>query len=148
MTDELATLTDRVKVNLTDLLLVLISMGVVSEILSQFSNVQDWVRILLLGLTVLYEPLFTSTACTLGQKIVGVRVRNFEKLFHENKEERISFVAALIRMFSKIILGSVTYITFFTSDQKRMIHDFASNSIVIKRMRTIGEPQQSSPVAT
>jgi hypothetical protein len=133
MNYELPTLTDRVKSTLVDAVLIFILMGVVSEVFNLFTNVPDSIRIGTMIMMILYDPIFTSTTCTLGQKLAGVRVRNFEKLHNDNQEVRIGFFQAALRIVVKSILGGVTVISYFVNDEKRMLQDFASGSIVIKK---------------
>ena len=133
MNYELPTLTDRVKATLVDLVLILFLMGFVSEIFGLFEHVPDGVRITAMLLMIFYDPLFTSTSCTLGQKIAGIRVRNFQRLDVDNEEEKIGFLPAALRIGVKYILGGVTIISFFINKDKRMVQDFASGSIVIKK---------------
>ena len=133
MNYELPTLTDRVKSTVVDVVLIFLLMGIVSEVFNLFTNVPDSVRIGAMILMILYDPIFTSTTCTLGQKLAGVRVRNFRKLHYDDREVRIGFLQATLRIVVKFILGGITVISFFVNDEKRMLQDFASGSIVIKK---------------
>ena len=72
-----------------------------------------------------YEPLFTSKFCTLGQKITGIRIRKF------GNYRRLSFPVALLRVTIKGLLGFISLFTIIFSKNKRAIHDYASDSIVI-----------------
>jgi uncharacterized RDD family membrane protein YckC len=79
------------------------------------------VALLLFG----YEPLFTSKLCTLGQKIMGIRIRtvgNFQKL---------NYPAALFRVTIKWLLGFISLFLIIFSKDKRALHDLTSGSIVI-----------------
>src|SRR6185436_17925470 len=109
---------------------ILLLMGLVSEVFDLFPVIPNWVRITVMLLMILYDPIFTSASCTLGQKIIGVRVRDYNKLRWEGIEQRISFFAAVWRIVVKYAIGAFTYISFFINPDKRMIHDFASGSIV------------------
>jgi len=73
----------------------------------------------------IYEPLFTSFFCTLGQKITGIRVRT--KYTHE----KISLPAAYIRIIVKIFLGIISFFSIPFSQEKRAIHDLIIGSVVI-----------------
>src|SRR6185503_3147935 len=117
MNYELPTLTDRVKSTLVDAVLIFLLMGLVSEVFNFFPNVPDWVRITVMIMMILYDPICTSTTCTVGQKLAGVRVRNFEKLHFEDREERIGFLRATLRIVVKAVLGSATLISFFLNDE-------------------------------
>ncbi len=72
-----------------------------------------------------YEPIFTSYFCTLGQKITGIRIRKRSTL------TKISLVHAYLRIIIKIFLGVISFFTIPFSKNKRAIHDFAIGSIVI-----------------
>jgi uncharacterized RDD family membrane protein YckC len=79
-------------------------------------------------LVFIYEPLFTSKLCTLGQKITGIRVRNYQNY------NNIGYFAALYRYLLKGILGFISLFSIVFSKDKRAIHDFAVDSIVIMKM--------------
>ena len=72
-----------------------------------------------------YEPLFTSKLCTLGQKTMGIRIRKFSNY------QRLSFPVALLRVTIKGLLGLISLFSIIFSKDKRAIHDYASDSIVI-----------------
>ena len=72
-----------------------------------------------------YEPLFTSKLCTLGQKTTGIRIRKF------GNYQRLSFPVALLRVMIKGLLGFISLFSIIFSKDKRAIHDYASDSIVI-----------------
>jgi uncharacterized RDD family membrane protein YckC len=94
-----------------------------------FSENTDFVRTLRFGIVLImvfvYEPLCTSKFCTLGQKLMGIRVRTVSKI------ERISLVQAYLRIVVKIFLGFISLFSIIFSEKKRAIHDFASGSIVV-----------------
>lgn len=78
-----------------------------------------------------YEPLFTSAFCTLGQKATGIRIRKF------NNYQRLSFPVALLRVTIKGLLGFISLFSIIFSKDKRAIHDYASDSIVILNTEAI-----------
>ena len=81
--------------------------------------------IIILFMFFVYEPLCTSMFCTLGQKVMGIRVRK------RSTYERISILSAYLRIVIKIFLGIISFFTIPFSEQKRGIHDFAVGSVVI-----------------
>jgi uncharacterized RDD family membrane protein YckC len=84
------------------------------------------VRIIIAAIFLLvYEPLYTSKFCTLGQRIMGVRIRKF------GNYQRLSFPVALLRVTIKGLLGFISLFAIIFSKDKRAIHDYASGSIVI-----------------
>ncbi len=78
----------------------------------------------------IYEPLFTSKLCTLGQKITGIRIRKV------STHQKLNFPIALFRVIIKGLLGFVSFFSIMFSKEKRAIHDFASGSIVILNPET------------
>jgi uncharacterized RDD family membrane protein YckC len=81
----------------------------------------------LFGLSfMLYEPLLTTYACTLGQAIMRIRVRSKDEL------KRVTLDQALGRMIVKYLLGIISFLTVPARKDRRAIHDLASNTIVIE----------------
>lgn len=80
---------------------------------------------LILFLFFIYEPLFTSRLCTLGQKIMSVRVRHYPSM------ERLSFPMAYARFIIKGLFGILSFFTVPFSHNRRAIHDMVARSIVI-----------------
>jgi uncharacterized RDD family membrane protein YckC len=72
-----------------------------------------------------YEPLCTSQICTIGQRIMGIRVRRYPSL------ERISLLMAYTRIIVKALLGTLSFFTLPFSKNRRAIHDMAARSIVV-----------------
>ena len=94
-----------------------------------FSQENEISRVLQIVITLLvlfvYEPLCTSKLCTLGQKVMGVRVRD------NISYEHISIPQAYLRIIVKIYLGIISFFTILFTERKRAIHDFAAGSVVI-----------------
>ncbi|HTJ51939.1 MAG TPA: RDD family protein [Cyclobacteriaceae bacterium] len=79
----------------------------------------------LLGLG--YEPLFTCYSATIGQRIMGIRVRRID-----NPNERINIFHAYIRLLVKLTLGWLSFLTINFNPHHRAIHDIAGSSVVVK----------------
>ena len=80
----------------------------------------------LFGLSfLLYEPLLTTYACTLGQAIMGIRVRTLDGL------RRVKLDQAFGRMLVKYLLGVISFLTVPARADRRAIHDLATETIVI-----------------
>jgi hypothetical protein len=75
----------------------------------------------------LYEPILTVYSATIGQQLMGIRVRNIN-----NPEKRINLLQAYIRLIVKWMLGWMSFITINFNDHHRAIHDMAGSSVVIK----------------
>ncbi|MFZ4798789.1 MAG: RDD family protein [Bacteroidia bacterium] len=122
-------LIERFQSNFIDALFIIVMMYVFSLVLDNFENAPDWVRVtLFITIWVIYDPLFTSLGATLGNLIIGLRVRQYK-----NHDKRISFFKALIRYIFKISLGTISFLTIHSNKQKRAIHDFIVDSVVIKK---------------
>jgi uncharacterized RDD family membrane protein YckC len=81
----------------------------------------------LLGASLLlYEPLLTSYACTLGQAVMRIRVRTIDGL------GRIRLDQAFGRMLMKYLLGIISFLTVPARADRRAIHDLSSGTIVIE----------------
>lgn len=73
-----------------------------------------------------YEPLLSTYYATLGQYIIGIRVRNAS-----NPDKRINIFQAYARIVVKWLLGWVSFVTINFNPAHRAIHDFAGKSVVI-----------------
>lgn len=73
----------------------------------------------------IYEPLLTSRLCTIGQKIMGIRVRRADT------GERISIPYACIRIAVKLLLCAVSFFSIPVTRKRRGLHDFAAGSVVV-----------------
>lgn len=81
----------------------------------------------MLGLSLLlYEPLLTTFACTLGQAVMGIRVRTVDGL------KRIRVDQAFGRMIVKYLLGIISFLTVPARKDRRAIHDLSSGTIVVE----------------
>jgi uncharacterized RDD family membrane protein YckC len=109
-----------------DGLLVLATFIVVSAVMQRASGAFVWARAaIILGLFLVYEPVLTSRRCTVGQYLMGVRVRRATNL------GRISVPAAYARIFVKWLLGIISFLTIPFNRTRRGLHDFACGSVVI-----------------
>lgn len=119
-------ITRRYLASLIDGLLIFVVFLMIAYILKQSSGIVNVVKVgLILSMFFIYEPFCTSKLCTLGQKIMGIRVRSVDTY------ERISIISAYMRIIVKILLGIISFFTIPFTRGKRGIHDFAVNSIVI-----------------
>ncbi len=120
------TLTRRYIATAIDVAFVLAAMILISYLFENAGETGVKVRVgLILLLFFVYEPLCTSRFCTLGQKIMRVRVRRYPSL------ERISLLMAYTRIIVKAVLGILSFFTLPFSQKRRAIHDMAARSIVV-----------------
>lgn len=122
----LPTITRRYLSTFIDGILVLSFFLIISFLFQQDSSGIKFVRVtLILSIFFIYEPLCTSKFCTLGQKLTGIRIRQF------HSHQKISLLSAYGRILVKLFLGIISFFTIPFSKGKRGIHDFAASSIVI-----------------
>jgi uncharacterized RDD family membrane protein YckC len=127
MEEKYPQLTDRIQSTFIDTLLIVVLMFVISSILSKFDNVPDWVRIILfIGLFV-YEPIFITFGCTLGNYLKKIRVRQ-----NSDSTENINIFKAVLRYLFKLFLGWFSFLTINSNPKRRAIHDLVSGSVMIK----------------
>jgi uncharacterized RDD family membrane protein YckC len=74
----------------------------------------------------IYEPFCIAFGCTIGNKIAGIRVRNFH-----DESKRISLFNSYIRFIIKLLLGIISFFTVTSDSWKRAIHDKAAGSIMV-----------------
>jgi uncharacterized protein YneF (UPF0154 family) len=102
-------------------------MIIVSSILGNFSNVPDWLRIVLfIAIFIIYEPVCVAFGCTIGNYIKRIRVKKYTDI-----NSRINFFQAMIRYTVKVCLGWLSFLTIHSNPSRRAIHDFASGSVMI-----------------
>jgi uncharacterized RDD family membrane protein YckC len=73
-----------------------------------------------------YEPLLTTYLCTAGQWLFRFRVRTFDG------HKRISVGHAYGRLIIKYLLGAISMLTIPSRPDRRAIHDFSTETIVIE----------------
>jgi uncharacterized RDD family membrane protein YckC len=99
---------------------------IASYILDTEKSAATKIRIsIILFVFFVYEPIFTSYFCTLGQRITGIRIRRF------STGNRISLIRAYLRIIVKIFLGVISFFSIPFTKNKRAIHDFAAGTLVI-----------------
>lgn len=118
----------RIQSTFIDTILLVILMYAFSVILDKFEHVPDWVRMtLFIGLFMVYEPLCMTLGCTLGNFLMGIRVRKYS-----DTTRKINILQAIVRYPIKFVLGWVSFLTIHSTPKKRAIHDLASGSVMIK----------------
>lgn len=85
----------------------------------------------------LYEPVFTSKLCTLGQFMMGYRVRTL------GDYKRIGVFQALSRYIIKIPLGIISMLTIPARRDRRAIHDLVTSTIVVSNKALEGQTSQA-----
>jgi uncharacterized RDD family membrane protein YckC len=117
----------RIKAIFLDTLVLLVFFAVTSVVIDNVGGAPDAVRIALIMIIFLYDPVLTAFAgATIGHKIMGIKVRKFDA-----PGSKISLPMAFVRFFVKWLLGWISLLTVTSNAHKRAIHDLASGSIMI-----------------
>jgi hypothetical protein len=121
------TLLKRYQAMFIDSMLILAIMIVVMVITPEknkhFITIPTFIVIILL-----YEPLLTTYSTTLGQRIMGIHVRDIN-----DPTQRIKLSQAYIRIFVKMLLGWISFLTIHSNPEHRAIHDFAGSSVMLSK---------------
>lgn len=73
----------------------------------------------------IYDALFTSKLCTVGQLIFNFRIRNYNGL------KRIGFLLALKRTVIKLVLGAYSLVAILFNRERRAVHDLFTATIAV-----------------
>lgn len=110
--------------SLIDVIAVLALVGLIGQLPAAGSENISGIVIFLLVI-VLYEPLLTAFACTIGQLAMRIRVRSCKD------QARIGFPRAVVRTLVKYCLGALSFLSMPAQKQKRAMHDLAAGTLVL-----------------
>lgn len=120
------TLLKRVQTTFIDFMLVLFVLLLFFSFIDSMGGIPLPAKLFVLALGLSYEPVMTSVSATLGQRLMGIRVRQYE-----DKEGTISIPKAYLRVLMKGLLGWLSYLTIHSNAEKRAIHDLTAGSVMI-----------------
>ena len=121
----------RQKSVMIDGIIIILLMFLATALLEKFQLDSSWIRIVLFSLIVLYEPIAVTINRTIGQAIMGIRVREFNQLVKHNTFHNIDFFSSLLRYAVKIALGLISFVTMKSDLYNRAIHDKLANSVML-----------------
>jgi len=130
---EYPALVKRIKAAITDSIIIIIFMFVISDVFSSLESVPKEARMVaFLFIFILYDPICTSFfGGTIGHKIVGIRVKR-----ESNEQRNISFSLAIIRFIIKALLGWISFLTIGANIKRMAIHDIVVKSVVVNEEET------------
>lgn len=119
---------DRIKAAFIDAVFIILLTISISNIFALFDSVNENARMIsFIFVFILYEPLFISIfGSSFGHMFIGLSVKRVD-----NPNKNIQFHKALIRFFTKSLLGWISLLTVNSNNKRRAIHDYAANSVVI-----------------
>ncbi|MDJ1467076.1 RDD family protein [Cytophagaceae bacterium DM2B3-1] len=128
---EYPSLLKRIQSSVIDALVVILFMVIFTQIADSFENFPVWLRVVFMFTIVLYEPVCITYFNTLGQYLLGIRVRD-----NDYPSERIPLFKSIIRFALKTFLGWFAFISVYNNKRRRALHDMAAGSIVVSRKST------------
>ncbi len=116
-----------------DTLLMVLMMFIVTWIMDKYVIVKEDNEGLVKAISFVciwgvYEPLSMTLGSTLGNYLIGIRVRK-----HKNYNKNINIFQAYIRFAVKLLLGWLSFVTIGMNEEKRAIHDMVSGSVMIEK---------------
>jgi len=102
-------------------------MSCIAIVLDNFIEVTDGLRAgLFIFLFFVYEPLAHTLGFTLGNYIMGIRVRKISA-----HAEKVNITQAYLRFTVKKLLGWLSFFTIQSNKKSRAMHDIASGTLTI-----------------
>ncbi len=128
MDKKYANLPMRIKAAVLDSIILIAAMFVISEVLSLFENVPDYIRGIIAGfLFLFYDPIFTHfKGGTIGHMFSNITVRSV----HE-ESKNINFFNAILRFVIKLMFGWISLLSVTGHEKRRALHDLAAGSVVL-----------------
>ena len=121
-------LADRIKSTFIDTILLVGATSLAANLLDKVNNPPDWLRVtIFVAIWIVYEPLCTAIGATVGNLVMGIRIRKYGKA-----GSRINIVQALLRYIMKLCLGWISFLTINSNPERRAIHDMAAGSVMIR----------------
>jgi len=116
----------RVQASFVDFMFIFLCLILIFSFTESLGITPVFIKIVVILFAASYEPFLTATSCTLGQKLIGIRVRDYQ-----NQSKKISFIKAYARLIVKTLLGLISYFSIHSNSEKRAIHDYLANSIMV-----------------
>jgi uncharacterized RDD family membrane protein YckC len=76
----------------------------------------------------LYEPIAMTLGGTIGNYIIGIKVRKYS-----DSDKNINIIQAFGRFIIKMVLGWISFISIGFNKEKRAIHDLATGTLMLER---------------
>jgi len=120
----------RIKSMMIDSFMIIILMYLTTVLLESFDVESGMIRGSSLILVLLYEPILVTINRTVGQKIMGIRVRKFSEFINSNEKVNINIFSSMVRFVGKLTLGFLSLLTIHSDKYGQAIHDKFGNSIM------------------
>jgi len=127
----------RIKSIFVDSLVIIVLMMIAYKIVTLLNVDSGMVRGIILGSILLYEPILTSVNRTVGQKMMGLRVRIYSSLKNSKQPQNINIGCSLLRFLVKTLLGWISLLTIHSNSYGKAIHDSVANSVMTLEKKKI-----------
>ena len=121
----------RMKSMMIDSLAIIALMYLASVLLNSFEVESGKTRGIFLGLIFLYEPILVTLGSTIGQKIMGLKVRKYSRFLKGNEKRNLNIIDSLMRYSCKLLLGWVSLLTVHSDQYGQAIHDKFGDSVMV-----------------
>lgn len=108
-----------------DILLLVTTMALAMVAAGESTNQLTIIIALAIGWS-FYEPIFSAYGGTLGQRLMRIRVRDYNRPFRPARLWQV-----YVRVWTKCLLGWLSFLTVHQNREHRALHDIASSTIVI-----------------
>lgn len=113
---------------LIDLLVVVVLMFAAGQVFEFWPGAPAEARIIAFALVWAgYEPIAVAMGCTLGNYVMGIRVRAAS-----DGIARVNILRSYVRYATKGLLGWLSFLTVSANPRRRAIHDVFSGTIMVR----------------
>jgi uncharacterized RDD family membrane protein YckC len=105
---------------------VLLSIMITAMVILGENESRPTVMVLMTLALSFYEPVLSRYSATIGQRVMRIRIRNYDA-----PSQPVGFWQAYIRLWTKGILGWLSFLTVHQNPEHRAIHDVACSTVVI-----------------
>ena len=119
------TLVKRIQSTFIDGLICFALIGLLVALASSINDNSVPLKIVAIILGASYEPLMSRYSRTIGQRITGIRVTSMEP------GKKVPLPLIYLRFVVKNALGWVSFLTMHSNKERRALHDYVANSVVV-----------------
>ena len=87
--------------------------------------------IVFISVIALYEPICISLGQTLGQKIMGLKIKKISSVKNNQDYQNINLIQSIVRYLAKICLGWISLLTIHSDKYGQALHDKMGGSVMV-----------------
>lgn len=120
----------RIKSMLIDTMILIGLAYIFTLLLESMDIISPESRRIALVIILLYEPVLVTIGGTVGQRVMGLRVRAKKNFVEKREKKNINFFNSLLRYISKILLGWISLLTIHSDKYGQALHDKIGSSVM------------------